>query len=409
MWNSEFHGLERNVAKAFKDKFAIAGLGLLAGSYPEQSMRGLQAEAARMAIADAGLDVKDVNGAIDLKLSPGSGDIPGQSDAFPRVLGMPCRMFFQIGRGGASSIFGILAASKFLELGLADYVVLAAGFHDRTRGQKARERGIVGWDTIEKQGHWGPPFGDSAAASHHSFFACRHMHEYGTTPDQFGQIAVAARQWASTNPLAHYHGRPATIEDYRESPLLVWPYRRMDVCLVSDGAVAFVMTTAERARDLARPPVSIMGAGVGEAMERLWWEKANYTRLAVDTAKQAAFGEADIEIGDVDIAGLYDCFTAEVLFQLEDYGWCEKGEGGPFVEDGHIAPGGDLPVNTFGGLLAAYYLGELSHLAEVVTQLRGDAGDRQLPDLEVGLVTGHGGEILAPGMCSTHATLVLRN
>lgn len=397
------------MAKAFKDKFAIAGLGLLAGSYPEQSMRGLQAEAARMAIADAGLDVKDVNGAIDLKLSPGSGDIPGQSDAFPRVLGMPCRMFFQIGRGGASSIFGILAASKFLELGLADYVVLAAGFHDRTRGQKARERGIVGWDTIEKQGHWGPPFGDSAAASHHSFFACRHMHEYGTTPDQFGQIAVAARQWASTNPLAHYHGRPATIEDYRESPLLVWPYRRMDVCLVSDGAVAFVMTTAERARDLARPPVSIMGAGVGEAMERLWWEKANYTRLAVDTAKQAAFGEADIEIGDIDIAGLYDCFTAEVLFQLEDYGWCEKGDGGPFVEDGHIAPGGDLPVNTFGGLLAAYYLGELSHLAEVVTQLRGDAGDRQLPDLEVGLVTGHGGEILAPGMCSTHATLVLRN
>lgn len=397
------------MAKAFKDKFAIVGLGLLAGSYPEQSMRGLQAEAARMAIADAGLDVKEVDGAIDLKLSPGSGDLASQSDAFPRVLGMPCRMFFQIGRGGASSIFGILAAAKFLELGLANYVVLAAGFYDRTRSKKARERGIVGWDKIEKEGYWGSPFGDTAAISHHTFFACRHMHEYGTTTDQFGHIAVAARQWASTNPQAHYYGRPATIEDYRESPLLVWPYRRMDVCQVSDGAVAFVMTTAERAHDLAQRPVYMMGAGVGEAMEKLWWEKANYTRLAVDTAKEAAFREADITLGDIDIAELYDCFTAEVLFQLEDYGWCAKGEGGAYVEDGHIAPGGDLPVNTFGGLLAAYYLGELSHLAEAVTQLRGNAGERQLPDLEIGLVTGHGGEILAPGMCSTHATLVVRN
>lgn len=397
------------MAKALKDKFAIVGLGLLAGSYPEQTMRGLQTEAARLAIADAGLEVKDVDGAIDLKLSPGSGDLPSQADAFPRVLGMPCRMFFQIGRGGASSIFGILAASKYLELGLADYVVLSAGFHDRTRSQKARERGVIGWDIIEKEGYWGSPFGDTAAANHHSFFACRHMHEYGTTPDQFGHIAVAARQWASTNPLAHYHGRPTTIEEYRESPLLVWPYRRMDVCLVSDGAMAFVMTTAERARDLAQPPIYIAGAGVGEAMEKLWWDKANYTRLAVDTAKEGAFREADVEIGDIDIAGLYDCFTAEVLFQLEDYGWCAKGEGGPYVEEGHIAPGGDVPVNTFGGLLSAYYLGELGHLAEVVTQLRGQANERQLPDLEVGLVTGHGGEILSPGMCSTHATLVVRN
>src|SRR5262245_8477856 len=191
------------------------------------------------------------------------------------------------------------------------------------------------------------------------------------------------------------------------APMVIEPYRLLEMCVVNDGGMAFVVTTAERARDLRRKPIWVLGAGFGEAMERLWWEKANYTQLAVQTAKDLAFREAGITIHDVDFAGLYDCFTGEVLFQIEDYGWCKKGEGGDFVRNGRLAPGGPLAINTSGGLLSGYHLGELTHMAEAIAQLRGEAGERQVADAQIGLVTGHGGEILSPGMCSTHGTLVL--
>ena len=316
-------------------------------------------------------------------------------------------MFFQISRGGSAGILGIVAATKFLELGIANYVVLAFATKDWSRSRSGKASGVTGLNMIPKEGYWGKPFGDLTAVSHHSFFASRHMHEYGTTSEQFANIAIAMRQWAGLNPLAQLHERPLTLDEYLSSPMIVDPYRLHDMCVVNDGAMAFVLTTAERAVDLAQPPVMVLGAGVGEAMERLWWQKANYTQLAVDTAKEAAFREADIEIADIDFAGLYDCFTGEVLFQLEDYGWCKKGEGGEFASGGRIAPGGALPINTSGGLLAAYHFGELTHLSEAILQLRHQAGDRQVKDARVGLVSGHGGEILSPGMCSTHGTLVL--
>ncbi len=390
--------------KFLKKKFAIVGLGLIPGRFPEHTQRTLQAEAAHLAIEDAGLKPSQVNGAIDLQLAPGSGTPPVETDAFPRILGLPTRMFFQIGRGGTAGIMGIMAASKFLEVGMADYVVLSYGAKDWSRSRGPQKTGIR---SIEKAGHWGKPFGDMAAVSHHTFFASRHMHEYGTRPEAFGEIAVAQRAWAQLNPQAQMYGRPLTLDDYMNSPMVIDPYRTLDMCLINDGGMAFVLTTAERARDLRKKPVYVYGVGTGEAMERLWWEKANYTQLAVQSAKEIAFREADISIEDVDFAGLYDCFTAEVLFQVEDYGWCRKGEGGDFVANGGIGPGGKANINTSGGLLSAYYFGELTHIAEAITQLRGEAGARQVKDARIGMATGHGGEILAPGMCSTHATLVL--
>ncbi len=390
--------------KFLKKKFAIVGLGLIPGRFPEHTQRTLQAEAARLAIEDAGLHPSQVNGAVDLQLAPGSGTPPVETDAFPRLLGLPTRMFFQIGRGGTAGIMGIMAATKFLEVGMVDYVVLSYAAKDWSRSRGPEKTGIR---SIEKFGHWGKPFGDLAAVSHHTFFASRHMHEYGTKPEAFGEIAVAQRDWAQLNPQAQMYGRPLTLDDYMNSPTVIDPYRLLDMCLINDGGMAFVLTTAERAKDLRKPPVYVMGVGTGEAMERLWWEKANYTQLAVQTAKEVAFREADIKIGDIDFAGLYDCFTAEVLFQIEDYGWCRKGEGGDFVSGGGIGPKGKIPINTSGGLLSAYYFGELTHIAEAITQLRGEAGARQIKDAKIGMATGHGGEILAPGMCSTHATLVL--
>jgi len=395
------------MAKALKNSVAIVGAGILAGHYLERSGRLLQAEAARLAIADAGLEVRDVDGAIDVLLIPGVGNVPAYSDAFPRVLGMPCRLFLQMGRGGVGAILAIVAAAKFLEIGAADYVVIATGTKDWSRSRQAKARAQSGNDTIEKKGYWGRPFGDLIAPSHHGFFAQRHMHEYGTKPEQFGHIAVAARGWAQGNPMAQFYGTPITLDDYLASPMLIWPYRLLDMCSNSDGGAAIVLTTMERAKACRKPPIAVLGAGFGEAMERLWWEKANYTRLAVETAKATAFREADVSIGDVDVAGLYDCFTGEVLFQLEDYGWCAKGEGGAFAEAGHIAPGGTVALNTSGGLLSAYHLGEWTHVIEVVQQLWSECGARQVADPEVGLVSGHGGEILSPGMCSTHGSLVL--
>jgi acetyl-CoA acetyltransferase len=260
---------------------------------------------------------------------------------------------------------------------------------------------------LEKEGYWGKPFGDLRAPSHHSFFAARHMHEFGTTSEQLGMISVQERQWAQMNPRARFYGRPITLADHQASPIVVHPYHLLDICLVSDGAVSVVMTTEERAKDSPRPPVWVLGVGFGEAMAELWWEKQNYTRLAVRTAKEQAFSQAGISLEDIDCAQLYDCFTGEVLFQLEDYGWCGKGEGGPFVAGGRIGPGGDIPVNTSGGLLSAYHFGDLTCLSEAVLQLRGEGGARQVPDCKVALVTGHGGEILSPGMCWIHSSLIL--
>jgi acetyl-CoA acetyltransferase len=260
---------------------------------------------------------------------------------------------------------------------------------------------------MEREGLWGKPYGDLAAVSHHSFFASRHMHQYGTRPEHLGMVAVSHRQWACKNPQAQLYGRPITLEDYLNSPIIAEPYRMLDMCLVSDGGAAFVITTAERARDLPRKPIYVLGVGFGEAMRELWWEKQNYTTLAVQTAKETAFGHAGISLKDVDVAELYDCFTMEVLMQVEDYGWCAKGEGGPFIAAGNIAPGGTIPVNTGGGLLSGYYMADWTPFTEAVIQLSGQGGERQVPNAKIALVSGHGGEILRPGMCSIHSTLVL--
>ncbi|MEK7216131.1 MAG: hypothetical protein AAB289_11090, partial [Chloroflexota bacterium] len=187
------------------------------------------------------------------------------------------------------------------------------------------------------------------------------------------------------------------------------PYHIFDCCQQSDGGIAYVLTMADRARDLKHPPIWGMGVGYGDHMRELWWNKGNYTALDVEAARDDAFRLAGIELGDIDIALMYDCFTAEVLFQLEGYGWAPKGEGGPFVASGAIGPGGSIPVNTGGGLLSAYHLFDFTGFAEGVRQLRRDpqCADRQIEDAEVCLVTGHGGEILRPGMCSTHSSLIL--
>ncbi len=389
----------------FSRRFAIVGLGVTkVGHLPGYSPRTLQAEAARLAIEDAGLKAEDIDGAINAKADAGGGTGGDWTDAFPRILGLPFKFYFHIARGGAGGCFALMSALSFLEFGIAKYVLIAHGSNSWSTTHRGSRRND---NHTPRSGIWGAPLGEIAAASHHSFFASRHMHEFGTTSRQLGAVAVAMRRWACLNPAAYMHGRSLTIEEHQESPLVVYPYHLLDICLQSDGGTAFIVTTAERARDCRKPPVYILGTGCGEAGRKLWWEKGNYTSLDVAPARDHAFQQAGIELKDIDVAELYDCFTMEVLMQLEGYGWCKKGEGGPFVEKGSIAPGGAIPVNTGGGLLSSHHLYDFTPLAEAIIQVRGEGGARQVKNARTVLATGHGGEILRPGMCSTHTCVVL--
>jgi acetyl-CoA acetyltransferase len=368
----------------------------------------MAAEAARRAIADAGLSIKDIDGALDLRRTGGGGDRANYSDVFTRVLGVPAQFYFTVGRGGALAGLATAVATGFLDRGLANYVLCVGAVDDWTKAQATKKKGFRGMSHADKEGYWGKPLGDVRAASHHSWMAARHMAVYGTTSEQLGAISVAERAWACLNPEAKMYGRPITIEDHQNSPWVVEPYHLLDVSLVSDGAIAFVLTTEERAKDCAQQPVYVQGQGFGEVAAELWWEKRNFTEMAVAPAKAKAFEQAGLSgVEDVDCVQFYDCFTAEVLFQLEDYGFCEKGQGGPFVASGAIGPGGSIPVNTGGGLLSNWHLGDLTGWAEGVTQLRKQAGERQVPDCEVVLATGHGGELVSPGMCSIHTSTIL--
>lgn len=393
--------------------FAICGLGFIAGKGLAMSARSLQAEAARRAIEDAGLKRSDINGAIQANGVAGS--MPGGGgwiDGYSRVLGLTPNWYYSIGRGAIGSVSGMLAATRAIELGLADYVVLAAGdcAYSNARGlldakpiqrsRAGRGNSILGNDLLG--------FTSTVSAGNiHGFLATRHMHEYGTTSEQFGAVAVSGRAWANLNPEAQSHGKPLTIDDHQRSPMIVEPYHQYDCCLESDSGVAIIVTTEERARDCAAPMVKIMGLGLGDQTRKQYWDKTNYTTFDVATARDQAFRQAGIELGDIDVAHFYDCFTCEVIMQIEDYGFCKKGEGGPFVAEGHTLPGGSLPLNTGGGMLSGHMLYEFTGLAEIVKQMRGEGGLRQIADAEIGMYTGCGGEMLIPGMSSIHGLAVL--
>jgi acetyl-CoA acetyltransferase len=238
------------------------------------------------------------------------------------------------------------------------------------------------------------------ANHYYALAARRHMMRYGTTHDQLGAIAVAQRDWAVMNPLAQ-HREPITLEDYHASRWIAEPLHLLDCCVVSNGGIAVIVTTAERAAALRQPPVQVLGwaqAHPGRFLER------NEDLGLVTGAAQAgpaALRMAGVTLDDIDVVELYDCYTMTVLVSLEDYGFCAKGEGGEFVASGVLGPHGKLKVNTGGGQLSGYYLWGMTPLSEAVIQARGQAGERQVEDHELILVSGNG------GVFDHHATLVL--
>jgi acetyl-CoA acetyltransferase len=243
------------------------------------------------------------------------------------------------------------------------------------------------------------PFGWYPQIVHFAGMARRHMELYGTTEDHLGAVAIASRKHASLCDNAILR-TPLTLDEYRGLKLIADPFRAADCCLVNDGAAAFIMTSVERAGDLRKPGVLVLGAGQGVAKGGEFSTlRPDYLATAAVQSGPRAFTEAGVRPSDVDFVQLYDNFTSLVIQQLEDLGFCRRGEGGSFVASGRIELGGGLPFNTSGGQLAQAYLMSANLMVEAVRQLRGECGARQVTKARIGLVTGYtGGE---------HATVIL--
>ncbi|MDG2048636.1 MAG: transporter [Myxococcota bacterium] len=351
------------------------------------SQLGLQLKAALHAIADAGITPAEVDGIMPFPNL-------GRAEEFAANLGCTnLRFASTIHMGGAAPAASLGAAAAAVEAGLAHYVLLPAGWNgysgSRARQTIAEDVSSIPGGAIARDFYM--PHGFTAPPQWYAVMARRHMHEYGTTAEQLGSIAVAMRTHAQRNPRAVMHGRPLTLEDYLASPMLADPYRVFDCCLETDGAAAVVVTTAERARDLRCDPVRILASACGQPYPAdEITNRKDIFQTGLTIAAPEAFGRAGVTPADVDFAMIYDCFTFELLQQLEEVGFCPRGEGGAFVEEGRINLGGSLPVNTHGGLLSEAHVLGMGHIVEAVKQLRRECGDRQVVDSEVGVVTGWG-------------------
>ncbi len=376
---------------------SIVGLGMTElGKVYGRSPRRLAAEAVRLAVADAGLELGDLDG---LLVSHGMGGSPGIELA--GALGLrDLRLLSQVNAFGATAGAMLSYAAMSVLSGTATTV--ACVFADAPLKPKKSAGSAYNRDAREWYGFSGmtAALGLRSVNSYYALAAQRHMARYGTTSEQLGAIAVATREWASRNPLAQMRD-PITIEDHQASRWVSEPLHLLDCCLVSNGAIAVVLTGADRARDLARPPVHLWGWGQGHPGHRK--ERGSEFGLTTGAVSSGATAMkmAGITPADVTMCQLYDCYTYTVLVSLEDYGFCAKGEGGAFAASGALGPGGSLPTNTGGGQLSAYYMWGMTPVSEAGIQARGDGGDRQVDANDVILVSGNG------GILDHHSTLVL--
>lgn len=378
------------MAHPLSGKVVIAGIGHTAfGKHPGRGTVSLNVEAIRKALADAGVDKRQVDGL--MVKAPTSKFEMMYAQKLAEALGMQPRIGGVYDHGGASNISMISYASMAIEAGQCEIAVVSLADNPATGTRQAYEKsygddgsGLVGW--------FGTPAG-------YAMIAQRHMAQYGTTSDQLGAIAVACRKHGAANPHAQLR-KPLTLAQYRESRLIVEPLRRDDCCLVSDGAAAVVLMSARKAAELGvAKPVPVLGFGQGQTS----WDVAlrpDLTTTAARVSAQTAFAMAGLTPADIDVAQIYDCFTIAALMTLEDYGFCAKGEGGRFVQDGRIELGGELPINTSGGLLSETGMPGLQLVMEGVRQMRGDSVN-QVKGARKCVISNQG------GIMHTHATLIL--
>jgi acetyl-CoA acetyltransferase len=302
----------------------------------------------------------------------------------------------QVQAGGASASAALALVTGALSLGQVSYAALTLA-NVPSASTMRTGNAAYGYPTL--WGMFGPP-------ASHALHARWHMAHYGTTSQHMGALAVVQREYALERPEAIGFHDPITLEDHQASRMVVEPFRLLDCVRDVDIAITVIVTSAERAADLASPPVHVAGLGFGSNMSNWHRGEVYQHHDNIAPAKAAAFAQAGITLDDVDVAELYDPHTMSVIMQLEEYGFCGVGEGGPFVADRQTAPGGRIPTNTGGGQLSGWYATGFTPFVEGIRQVRGTAGPGQVPGVEVALVSGHGGN---GGVQNTwnHATMIL--
>lgn len=377
---------------------AIVGIGeSRVGKVPDRSALQLQADAAQAALADAGLSMADIDGLLTTPVRVEHWNMP--AGVVAHHLGIRPSYLSTVDLAGASGAAMIHQAAMAIASGQCTTVLCVAGQNLLSHGSRSTAvRKMAEGGSAHPQ--FEVPYGP-LVPSLYALVAQRHMHEYGTTAQQLAEVAVAIRGHAALNPNAHKRA-PITVDDVLASKMITSPLHILDCAIVSDGAAAAIVTSAARARDLRSKPAHLLGQGYGLRHSHIGDTELTTTG-AVDSGRDA-FRIAGLSPADVDVAQIYDCFTITVIVELEDLGFCRKGEGGPFVEGGRIGLGGELPVTTHGGLLSGGHPGlggGFFHVLEGVRQVRGEAQARQVPGAKVALVHGNGGVI------SVHCTLLL--
>jgi len=376
---------------SIKGKVAIVGIAETDSWYtPELSPLDMMAITAKRALDEAGIDKSEVDGLFSssayyylptLSLGEYLGIVPTYTDSSTI--------------GGSSFVSHLLHAAAAISAGLCNVALICYGSSQRSDAGK-----LV---SMSEKNPFEEPFGAMYPISSYALAARRHMMQYGTTSEQLAEVAVAARQWAMKNPKASKR-EPLTIQDVLNSSMISSPLHKLDCCLVTDGGGAVVLTSAERARSLKQKPVYLSGAGESHS-HRVISEMPDLTETSAKFSGESAFKMAGVKQSDIDLLMLYDAFTINVILFLEDLGFCPKGEGGAFISNGCIAPGGELAVNTNGGGLSSGHPGMLGIflITEAVRQLRGEAGERQLSKCDIALVHGNGGTL------SSQVTAILSN
>jgi acetyl-CoA acetyltransferase len=352
------------------------------------SVIDLMAQGITRALDDCGLALKDVDGLLCAATQSRTSGL-----SLSEYLGISPSFIDTTILGGSSFMFHVGHALAALQLGLCKIAVIAYGSTQRTIGRRqASVREINPYETPYR------PFLPSTA---YALAASRHMHQFGTTREQLAEIAVAARQWALLNPVA-WEKKPLTIPEVLGARMVSYPFTVRDICLVTDGGGAIILTSPERAKTLKKPPVYVLGQGEAITHANI----SSMPDLTVTGAKESgrqAYAMAGLTAKDIDVVELYDAFTINPILFLEDLGFCPKGEGGRFVEGGRLAPGGTLPVNTNGGGLSYCHPGMygLLVLIEAVRQLRGECGARQVNGAQTAIAHGNG------GVLSSQSTVIL--
>ena len=364
----------------------------------EGSPRAVEAAVIREALEEAGLSLSDVDGVASC-----TGGMMMESVELAEYLGVRASWTDATNVGGSSFEVHVEHASAAIALGMAEVVVISYASLARSMAKRTGRAfsGAAGQANLAASGvvaprlEWEMPFGMQSPIGAYALAASRHMAVFGTTSEQLAQIAVDTRRWASLNPKARYRD-PQTVEDVLASPMVASPLHKLDCCLVTDGAGAIVLTSADRARDLRRPPAYVLGAASAHDHQMIS-QMPDLTTTAGSVSGPKAFALAGVGPGDVDVAELYDSFTITVLLALEDLGFCAKGEGGPFVEDGRLGPGGAFPAQTSGGGLSYTHPGMFGMflLVEAARQVQGLAGPRQVEGVEVAVAHGVGGVLSA--------------